>query len=422
MADSAVVLICIQNPDFINITVTHVYQNFIQFGTIEKILIFERNKPIWKALVQFDSHKSAENALQLNNTIMHGLSILVYESNRKGIEFQARNQYAKYYIAQQTQGIIHSAELPRNDQFSKWLPHSQILPKSQTGMPPLPSQFAETLNFDKVDGNSQYDSEEEVTDDKQEDFSQQFVNTIDNNLTQLLKFSDGHRIFTSQQLPSNQQVEKQIFQSEILPQKKLITKVLYANWFDPNQTTMSMIYNIFSTFGNIQKMIFFKTKCNVLIEYSTEVSVKFLLTNFNEGNPTLFGQKLKVYPSNYEFIFFRNCEEGQLPKNTEEEEFYMGNEASFRYKDNNFKYLVAPSQQIMLTNLKKEFCEEGIIYNTFSKFGAIEKIKIFCEEKNKNKCLIRYQDMESAIQAMAIMHNYDFNKRKIQIFFSKNKS
>lgn len=72
-------------------------------------------------------------------------------------------------------------------------------------------------------------------------------------------------------------------------QEKLITKVLYANWFDPKQTTMSMIYNIFSTFGNIQKMIFFKTKCNVLIEYSTEVSVKFLLTNFNEGNPTLFG-------------------------------------------------------------------------------------------------------------------------------------
>jgi hypothetical protein len=36
-------------------------------------------------------------------------------------------------------------------------------------------------------------------------------------------------------------------------------------------------------------MIFFKTKCNVLIEYSTEASVKFLMTNFNEGNPTLFG-------------------------------------------------------------------------------------------------------------------------------------
>lgn len=38
MANSSVVLICIQNPDFINITVTHVYQNFIQFGTIEKVL------------------------------------------------------------------------------------------------------------------------------------------------------------------------------------------------------------------------------------------------------------------------------------------------------------------------------------------------------------------------------------------------
>jgi hypothetical protein len=29
----------------------------------------------------------------------------------------------------------------------------------------------------------------------------------------------------------------------------------------------------------------------------------------------------------------------------------------------------------MLTNLKKEFCEEGIIFDTFSRFGTIEKIK-----------------------------------------------
>ena len=63
---------------------------------------------------------------------------------------------------------------------------------------------------------------------------------------------------------------------------------------------MSMIYNIFSTFGNIVRMIYFRTKCNVLIEYTTEISVKFLLTNFNDSNSTLFGQKLKVYPSNYE--------------------------------------------------------------------------------------------------------------------------
>lgn len=71
--------------------------------------------------------------------------------------------------------------------------------------------------------------------------------------------------------------------------EKLITKVVYANWFDPKQSTMLMIYNIFSTFGNIVRMIYFKTKCNVLIEYTTEVSVKFLLTHFNEAAATLFG-------------------------------------------------------------------------------------------------------------------------------------
>lgn len=43
------------------------------------------------------------------------------------------------------------------------------------------------------------------------------------------------------------------------------TKVIYARWFDPEKCSMTMIYNIFSTFGNIEKMIFFKSKFNVLI-------------------------------------------------------------------------------------------------------------------------------------------------------------
>jgi hypothetical protein len=55
---------------------------------------------------------------------------------------------------------------------------------------------------------------------------------------------------------------------------------------------MTMIYNIFSTFGNIEKMIFFKEKFNVLIQYSSEVSAKFLMNNFT--GLCFFGQKMKV--------------------------------------------------------------------------------------------------------------------------------
>ena len=31
----------------------------------------------------------------------------------------------------------------------------------------------------------------------------------------------------------------------------------------------------------------------------------------------------------------------------------------------------------MLTNLKKEFCEEGMIFQAFYKFGKIESIKYY---------------------------------------------
>lgn len=45
------------------------------------------------------------------------------------------------------------------------------------------------------------------------------------------------------------------------------SKVIYARWFDKKNVTLRMLYNIFSTYGNIEKMIFLKEKSSVLIQY-----------------------------------------------------------------------------------------------------------------------------------------------------------
>ena len=43
------------------------------------------------------------------------------------------------------------------------------------------------------------------------------------------------------------------------------SKVIYARWFDKKNVTLRMLYNIFSTYGNIEKMIFLKERSSVLV-------------------------------------------------------------------------------------------------------------------------------------------------------------
>lgn len=58
-------------------------------------------------------------------------------------------------------------------------------------------------------------------------------------------------------------------------------KVVFVRWFDPKTVNMDMMYNIFSTFGNIERMIFFKKKSNLLLQYQHEYSGQFLIHNFS---------------------------------------------------------------------------------------------------------------------------------------------
>lgn len=47
------------------------------------------------------------------------------------------------------------------------------------------------------------------------------------------------------------------------------SKVLYGRWFDKTIITLRMLYNMFSLYGNIEKMIYFKEKSGCLVQYFT---------------------------------------------------------------------------------------------------------------------------------------------------------
>ena len=43
------------------------------------------------------------------------------------------------------------------------------------------------------------------------------------------------------------------------------SKVIYARWFDKKVVTSLMLYNLFSTYGNIDKLIYLKERSSALV-------------------------------------------------------------------------------------------------------------------------------------------------------------
>lgn len=67
---------------------------------------------------------------------------------------------------------------------------------------------------------------------------------------------------------------------------------------------MKMLYNIFSTFGNIERMIFFKDKSSVLIEYQQVEQASIAKEYLNDIE--FQGNQIKIFYSNYEEIYVKD--------------------------------------------------------------------------------------------------------------------
>ena len=76
------------------------------------------------------------------------------------------------------------------------------------------------------------------------------------------------------------------------------SKVIYARWFDKKEVTLRMLFNIFSCFGNMEKMMFMTNKSSCLIEYQKLESASLAKESLNEL--VFFKQELKV-------CFYRVC-------------------------------------------------------------------------------------------------------------------
>ena len=93
LTETPVLLVCIYNQYGNIITHDYLYQLFAPFGSIVKILIFEKAK-VWKSFVEYQTPDEAEKGLRnLNNKVVFedGSKMNIFRSKLRHVEFQNDN-------------------------------------------------------------------------------------------------------------------------------------------------------------------------------------------------------------------------------------------------------------------------------------------------------------------------------------------
>jgi len=127
--------------------------------------------------------------------------------------------------------------------------------------------------------------------------------------------------------------------------------VLYIRGLENKEVKIQMLYNIFSNFGNILKIIFIRSKAAALIEF--ESSDYSTISKDYLNNIVFMGKPLRIYYSNYTMINLR-----KNFKDNGSDDIFIGSLKTFRFKKNKNISINPPSSTLHISNLVKEICNE----------------------------------------------------------------
>ena len=176
--------------------------------------------------------------------------------------------------------------------------------------------------------------------------------------------------------------------------------------------TPDMLFNLFSLYGNVQKVkIFYKKRDMGLVQF--EDHEQALLAKNNLHNLPFLGRTLLVSISRNSFINMPSSErKASFCRDYSDSRFH-------RYKiagSKNFQHMFPPSATLHLSNLSDNV-EEGFLKRLFSDQADLVSLKYLGEERRQ--ALAKFKSVEEAVRVLVYHHNENINGRFLKISFSK---
>jgi hypothetical protein len=403
---SKIILCCI-TPTILKeeINENSLYDIFKVYGTVEKILIFERNVLV-KAFIEMEHNDCIPRILEELDDAQYNIGkINAYLSKKtflKAVPFVNETKEEGKKVIQD-----HFLELSQK--------------KSS------PSQSFDNEEDDKVDLLGNFGSEFFMNKNRTfQEFQHRQISYDsfgDINLDQRYFFhKDNNHQFNTFQNFGKFNVFKNVNSLSSfdnlskMEENKEKGKVLILNRININKLNCKLIMNLFGCFGNVKKIILNKENSYCLVEMENKHQANLCLKLLKKLQ--FFDNEIRIKISNYPFLNLKTLEKDNPPN----VEFFYGHKRFFRYKNNLHIKVNPPSNQLHITSISKGITSL-FLYELISQINEPEKIIKLKKKGSTNSpmFLVFFSDVSQSMEVLSVIHNENLNGKILKVSFSHTK-
>lgn len=386
---------------------------FDGYGHLKKVIIFTR-KVLLKAFLEYDSFESAEAAKNaIHETLVKNYGkARVYFSPMQDLKFS--NKYLEFWEEPQND----KTQIFDDDSSTKQSLKLSVLENSHLGSIRKDSSQSFTQSIKPHHRYTLFaPNKTEVSDiDLDRDSFLSTKNLIFNSQPYIFstKIADSKQLlFTQLELPL--EPVKSDSNNEIISS---LSKVVLVSNLDYIFRNTEELFNLFSAFGNISKILYMKNLQKALIEYT---EVKYADKAINSFNNLVIGEtRLRVNHSNYRTI--------DLNKNNKNENSMQFNDVLLvlpmrnRYRSNYQSFIRPLSSNLVVSFPKINGIQNIDIYLAIEKICKPLKTKLLYNKGLIGKSevisiVFSFKNIESAVYVMSRCHNSIIKGALLDIFF-----
>jgi polypyrimidine tract-binding protein 1 len=193
------------------------------------------------------------------------------------------------------------------------------------------------------------------------------------------------------------------------------SSVILVSNLDEEMVTPEALFTLFGVYGDVQRVkVLFNKKDNALIQMADPHQAQLAITYLDKAR--LWGKQIRVAQSKHRLV--------QMPKEGQSDAGLTKdfvNSPLHRFKrpgSKNCQNIFPPSQVLHLSNIPAPVTEENLT-NWFGDHGTVKAFKFF--PKDRKMALIQMGTVEEAIHALINMHNYQMGEScHLRVSFSKS--
>lgn len=402
--NSKILLLCLgtekSNRKPRDISIADIHDVFSRFGDLNKILIFAKTT-IFKAFLEFEDAEGSRTAqTSLHNSILPKLGhIKLYYSGQEKLE--SSNKFVDFW-----EKSVDKLEMKEDDIFTHSSSGSRRLKAQETiNFYPKGKLCDIALRSAKIDYNFSIDMSESP---KHKDLKSRSIFTKPKKIV-LSKGSEfkmkpefGGTLSTMDINPNHEEIKTQP------------SKVVLVSNLDHVFSSVHELFNLFSCFGDINKLILMHNLQKALVEYQSVVSAKHSIEHLSGLD--IVKTRIKVNYSKYPKIdikkSFRNDVSLQF------NEVLTVPSSLNRYGEGKSPDIKSISSKLLFEVDKKDNLKMLDIYFNVEKFAEPQSIEAL-ESTNQStmQLLLTFKDKATACTIMSKFHRSDIKSAKVSISF-----